>query len=232
MRICVRMLVVALVLGLVVAEMASAQRPRREKRQEARAEETETQPPTPNVVDDANLVASLGMFVYPAGGQSAEQQEADELECTTWAREQVGEMPASPAAGEAEAEEATGREERRKGDRSGLKGAAAGAVIGEALEDDSPDLPTKKDLDDLEAPESRDDIGDNVKHAKKDDDPSAAAVGAVAGAVVGARRGKKAEPKAKAEATGAQQASADQSERDALSKALKACLEGKGYEVE
>lgn len=231
MRVGIKSLVIALLLGLVVVDAATAQRRRKQKRQEARTEETRKQPTDLSTVEDAELVAALELFVYPAGGQSAEQQTADQVECAGWARQQIGEMPASPAEG-AQAEEASRREERRQGDRSALKGAAKGAVIGEALEDDQPDLPKRKDLEDLEAPESRDDIGDNVKRARKDDDPSAAEVGAVAGAVAGRRRGKKAEAKADARAAEAQAAGAEQAEHDDLRKALKACLEGKGYEVE
>ena len=235
MKLWIKTLVVALVFGIVVADAASAQRRRQEKRKEAQAEETQKQPAGLSAVDDAALVAALGLFVYPAGGQGTEQQQADEAECAAWARQQSGEMPTSlPEEGAAE-DQGSRREERRDGDRSALKGAAKGAVIGEALDDDEPNRPGgkgNKDLDDIDRPDSRDDVGDNVKRAKKDDDPSGAAVGAAVGAVAGRRRGKKAEAKAEAQAAEVELAGKEQAERDNLSKGMKVCLEAKGYEVE
>jgi hypothetical protein len=66
-------------------------------------------------------------YVYPAKGQSAEQQKKDEAECYTWAVQQSGVDPAKPmpAAASAQPAPVTGSGAR-------AKGAAAGAVIGGA----------------------------------------------------------------------------------------------------
>jgi hypothetical protein len=62
-------------------------------------------------------------YVYPAKGQSPEQQKKDESECNKWAIQQSGYDPAKPpaAAPAAPAGAAPG---------SGVKGAARGAVVG------------------------------------------------------------------------------------------------------
>ena len=239
MKFCVKTQIVALLLGLVVADVATAQRQRRDKRQRARAGETESAPARPSATEeDADLVTSLEMFVYPAGGQSAEQQTADEAECATWAQDEIAAMPEADPQLE---EDATGddggrREGRRGGDRSGLKGAAKGAVVGAALEDDEPELPkSHNDIGDNvkgSPPESRDEVGDNVKHAQDDDGPSATEIGAAAGLVAGRRRGKKAEANAEAQAAKVEQETAELAEGDSLRRALKVCLEAKGYTVE
>lgn len=227
MRPWIKTSIVLLALGgFVVADAASAQRRRKAKRQEARAEQPKEQPGGVAAIDDAELVAALELLVYPAGGQTAEQQKADETECAGWARQQVGEMNAAPEP--SPQQEEGRRDRRRKGDRDALRGAAKGAILGEALEDDEPDRPTKKDLEKMDPPDSRDEVGDNVRKAQKDDDPSAAEIGAVVGATVNHRRGKKEGANAEAEAA----ASAEQGELDSLGKALEVCLEGKGYEVE
>ena len=38
-------------------------------------------------------LSSIGMFIYPAEGQSPEQQQADEAACTQWAESQTGMVP-------------------------------------------------------------------------------------------------------------------------------------------
>ena len=75
----------------------------------------------------------LGMVVFPAKGQTPQQQEADELACLQWGADQAGVHPGSAkdakAAGQAAAAHvdsaATGA--ALKG---AAKGAAAGAIIG------------------------------------------------------------------------------------------------------
>ena len=63
-------------------------------------------------------------FIYPARGQSPQQQQKDEYECYMWAAQQSGYDPTKPqtaAAPAAPAGAAPG---------SGLKSAARGAVVG------------------------------------------------------------------------------------------------------
>jgi uncharacterized protein YcfJ len=70
--------------------------------------------------------------IYPAKGQTAEQQTKDEAECNTWAQQQAG-------TGAASSTQTT--EQPTKKDRSRLKGAAkgaaAGAIIGEVANNEA-----------------------------------------------------------------------------------------------
>ena len=66
-------------------------------------------------------------IIYPANGQSAEQQQKDESECYVWAKEQTGYDPAqSTQYAVAPAQQSVG------GERLGgaARGAAGGAIIG------------------------------------------------------------------------------------------------------
>lgn len=67
-------------------------------------------------------------IIYPAEGQSRDQQEKDEFQCMRWARDQTGFDPmATPRATSAPpSQEAT----RGGAGRGAIGGAAAGAVIG------------------------------------------------------------------------------------------------------
>ena len=61
-------------------------------------------------------------IIYPADGQSAEQQRDDEGQCFVWARDESGFDPLAPP----EVDKAAAQQ-RRGG---ALRGAAAGAIIG------------------------------------------------------------------------------------------------------
>jgi hypothetical protein len=73
------------------------------------------------------LPAGAAQVVYPAKGQSADQQKKDESACYSWATQQTGFDPAKPppAAAPAQPAPVTGSGAR-------ARGAAAGAVIGGA----------------------------------------------------------------------------------------------------
>jgi hypothetical protein len=75
-------------------------------------------------------------FVYPAKGQSPDQQKKDEAECHQWAVKQTGVDPSKPAPATAAAPApnttATGV---TRG--AGARGAARGAVVGEIVGDDA-----------------------------------------------------------------------------------------------
>lgn len=69
---------------------------------------------------------------YPAKGQTAEQQSADDTQCLGWARQSTGIDPATFAA--APPPPAGPHGERLRG---AARGAAGGAVIGELVDGDS-----------------------------------------------------------------------------------------------
>lgn len=75
-------------------------------------------------------VVQAEQFVYPAKGQSAEQQKADESKCYSWAVNQTGFDPAksSPQAASQSPRTATGVTPG-----AGVRGAARGAIVGEVI---------------------------------------------------------------------------------------------------
>lgn len=85
-------------------------------------------------------LAGIGMFVYPASDQTAEQQAADEAACTDWAEAQTGltiqagavDTQAAAAAAEQQADDATQGAAVRGAARGALGGAAIGAIAGDA----------------------------------------------------------------------------------------------------
>ena len=76
----------------------------------------------------AQAKQKMGLIVYPAGGQTPEQQALDEQACYAWAQQQVGPVASQPnldsasQVGKAKADSAT------KG--AAIKGAAGGAAGG------------------------------------------------------------------------------------------------------
>lgn len=77
---------------------------------------------------------AAGVIVYPADGQSAEQQQADEGACLSWAKERTGFDPTAPmqatSAPPPEQEPTTGA--GRGALRGALGGLAVGAIAGDA----------------------------------------------------------------------------------------------------
>ncbi len=76
---------------------------------------------------------SLGVYVYPQNRQSAVQQQKDEAECYSWAREKTGIDPAAPASSSSKPPAQTPKGGAVKG---AARGAAAGSAIG-AVGDDA-----------------------------------------------------------------------------------------------
>ena len=79
--------------------------------------------------------AGAQQYVYPAKGQSPQQQKSDESACYQWAVQQTGFDPAKPppvAATPAQPTTATGT-----APGAGVRGAARGAVVGEIVADDA-----------------------------------------------------------------------------------------------
>ena len=80
------------------------------------------------------LPAAAQQYVYPAKGQSAEQQKKDEAACQSWAAQQSGFDPSKPQAAQPPAQPAP-----VTGSGSRARGAAAGAIIGGATGGDAGD---------------------------------------------------------------------------------------------
>jgi hypothetical protein len=74
-------------------------------------------------------------FVYPAKGQSAQQQKSDEAACYQWAVQQTGFDPAKPPPAAAPAAPPTTATGTTPG--AGARGAARGAIVGEAISGDA-----------------------------------------------------------------------------------------------
>jgi hypothetical protein len=80
-------------------------------------------------------VAMAAQYIYPAKGQSAEQQKKDEFACHDWAVKQTGFDPTKPAPAPAPAATApTTATGTTPG--AGVRGAARGAVVGSIVADD------------------------------------------------------------------------------------------------
>jgi hypothetical protein len=82
----------------------------------------------------AVTAASAQQFVYPAKGQSPEQQKKDESECYNWAKQQTGIDPSKPAAAPAPPPPTTATGTTPG---AGVRGAARGAIVGEIVADDA-----------------------------------------------------------------------------------------------
>lgn len=83
-----------------------------------------------------SVSSSLGVIVYPAKGQPAQQQNKDEGECYAWAKQQTGIDPVAVAGMSTEQSgPAVGGGERVAGAaRGAVGGVAIGAIAGDAGE--------------------------------------------------------------------------------------------------
>jgi hypothetical protein len=90
-------------------------------------------PPTAPAATPNSLSSSLGLYVFPAKDQSAQQQANDETYCFGWAKTQTGidPMAIKPQAPDQQAA-ANAADTATQGARVGgaARGAAAGAVVG------------------------------------------------------------------------------------------------------
>ena len=85
-------------------------------------------------------LAGIGMFIYPAEGQSPEQQQADEAACMQWAESQTGlvlqpgsvDTQAAADASRQQAADATQGAAVGGAARGALAGVAIGAIAGDA----------------------------------------------------------------------------------------------------
>jgi len=76
--------------------------------------------------------AAAQQYVYPAKGQSPQQQKSDEAACHSWAVQQTGFDPAKAPPPQAAPTTPTGT-----APGAGARGAARGAVVGEIVADDA-----------------------------------------------------------------------------------------------
>lgn len=170
---------------------------------------------SPAYAEGKSVASSLGVYVFPAANQAAEQQATDEAACYQWAAGQTGTDPQAVAqqqaanqqqaqADQQAAQQAGKSATQGAGVRGAARGAAAGAIVGEIANDDAGE---------------------------------GAAWGAAAGAVHGRRQAKRSQAQTQAEAQS--QATAQAEQRQAATeeqlagfkKAFGACLEGKQYSV-
>ena len=78
------------------------------------------------VAQETTLASGLGLFVFPSNDQNKETQDADEMACYKWAKEQTGVDPLNPP--EVQAEQVD-----RSADGTAVVGAAGGAAAGAAI---------------------------------------------------------------------------------------------------
>ncbi len=87
-------------------------------------------------VQAESLVASMGVYVFPAQEQSQEQQSSDDYACYNWAKGQAGYDPMNPPEVTAQAPQQGHSGSRLRG---AARGAAAGAVVSEITDNDTSD---------------------------------------------------------------------------------------------
>ena len=156
-----------------------------------------------------SLAKSLGLMIFPAKGQAADVQAADEAYCMGWAKEQTGIDPTAPAPAPAAAPAPPPQAAQQSG--GAVKGAARGAIAGTAIGAVA---------------------GDTGKGAA-----IGATAGALGGIRQQKAANEAAEKQAKQQAQQQQQAAqqgadaAQQARTDQFKKAAAVCLEGKGYTV-
>lgn len=81
----------------------------------------------------ATVAKNLGMYIYPASGQSAEQLSNDENECYNWAVQQSGYNPLAPTTVQAQQVNTGPTGQAVAGSAGGAAvGAAIGAICGDA----------------------------------------------------------------------------------------------------
>ena len=79
----------------------------------------------PEMKAQDTLASGFGLYVFPSNDQTKEQQDADEMACYRWAKEQSGVDPMNPP-------EVQAAQVDRSADGSAVVGAAGGAAAGAA----------------------------------------------------------------------------------------------------
>jgi hypothetical protein len=88
------------------------------------------QPAPAGAAQPTSPAAALGLYVYPAKGQTADQQKQDEQACYAWAKEQSGIDPATVTANTDSAKQAAGEAVDSAAGGAAVRGAARGAAGG------------------------------------------------------------------------------------------------------
>jgi hypothetical protein len=94
----------------------------------AAAQVASTQAPAPKPT-----LAQVGLYVYPAKGQSPEQQAKDEAACTQWAETQTGVHLSAGKVNTDSAAQAAGAKTAAATQGAAVAGAAKGAAVGVAI---------------------------------------------------------------------------------------------------
>jgi hypothetical protein len=154
---------------------------------------------------------SLGLHAFPAKGQTAAQQQQDEMACYNWAKQDSGFDPIAASAAQIQAPAAQPAQQAAPSTRgAGAKGAAGGAAAGA------------------------------VVGAIAGDAAEGAAAGAAVGGMRGRKAAKRAEKQAEAQAQQKQQQQAQQQTQakaqtqqklDSFKKGFSVCIEAKGYAI-
>jgi hypothetical protein len=144
------------------------------------------------LVSPSAVASAQELFIYPAKGQSQDQQDKDRYECHNWSVQQTGFDPSKPQ---------TAYTPTSQAPQGGiLKGATKGAVVGV------------------------------VGGAIGGDAGKGAAIGAATGGLIGGMRRNE---QVRQQQTQAQQAAnANVAQADSYNRAMRACLQGRGYGVD
>ena len=164
-------------------------------------------PPVSEPSGQKTLAATVGVYAFPAAGQTSEEQSKNEAECYSWAADNTKSDPFNLAKKMKQTEQSADRQKEQiaqsgqgAGAAGAVRGAAAGALIGEIASNDAGE---------------------------------GAAWGAAAGLIAGRRARRRAQQEATEQVehqeVRQQQATAEQIE--GFKKAFGVCLEAKKYLV-
>lgn len=164
------------------------------------------QSPPASATGTKPLSTSLGLVVFPAKGQAADKQAADEGECFAWSKGQTGIDPFAPATAAAPpaTEQAPPPKQGGQRLRGAARGAAAGAIVGEVANDDASEGAA------IGATAGALKGGSDARRAKKESEQQAAA---------------------QAQQTAEQQKAAQGEKLAMFNKGFAACLEARNYTV-
>ena len=164
-------------------------------------------PPVSEPSGQKTLAATVGVYAFPAAGQSSEQQSKHEAECYSWAVDNTKSDPFNLAKKMKQTEQ-TAAQQKDQIAQSGQGAGAAGAVRGAA-------------------------VGALIGEIASNDAGEGAAYGAAAG-LIGARRARR---RAQAEASSQVERQTEQKQQatveqiEGFKKAFGVCLEAKQYLV-
>jgi hypothetical protein len=164
-------------------------------------------PPPAAPAGQKTLAATVGLYVFPAKGQTPEKQSQEEAECYNWAVQNTGTDPFQLGK-QAEAQKAQTEQAKQQAANAGAGAGAKGAVAGAAA-------------------------GALIGEVGSGNASKGAAYGAAAGAIAGRRKKEKAQAQATAQVEQQGQAAqqATQQQLDGFKKAFSVCLESKNYMV-